>query len=223
MHFRLLFWSCAISTLTVDPKALDNTAHINGAAQSSAAQFAASDQTTEDIADPQKSSSFVVIEKNMLFWDERGEDLLKKLLKFLDTHENKFGISAADKVARVTQALADAKQKAVDAAAKLIPFQAPKLSNIELKSKQVHRFVVQAPTPAPNAHAWLSQVNQEAKMLPSAQQIIAKNKEEVEQHQAYQAALLRPPVNSQRSSLALAAPVSDEFDYVERFHSSVEE
>lgn len=158
----------------------------------------------------------------MLFWDERGEDLLKKLLKFLDTHENKFGISAADKVARVTQALADAKQKAVDAAAKLIPFQAPKLSNIELKSKQIHRFVVQAPTPAPNADAWLSQVNHEAKMLPSAQQIIARNKEEAEHGQAYQAAQLSS-ARSQRSPLALASPAPDEFDCVEKFHSSVEE
>lgn len=42
----------------------------------------------------------------------------------------------------------------IDCATKLAPYQAPKLANIEIKSKVEHKFVIRAPSPISSVEEW---------------------------------------------------------------------
>lgn len=111
----------------------------------------------------------------MNFYDQRAQAMAKEIYTILKEDEKPRG----DKLADMFKAMMRLNETVIECAAKLAPYQSAKLESVEIKKTTEHRFVIAAPKVFNNSGNWLDNVNQEAKMLPSAQQIIAKSKETV--------------------------------------------
>lgn len=118
---------------------------------------------------PDKPSSYKVLETEMLFWHQKGEQLYNFLIDFVKAHQNLHNRNNANLVTQITKLLADTKSKAVDAAAKLAPFQLPKLQAIDIQNKSTVRFVVAAPPLAKSNGEWLANVEAEKEIIDQAE------------------------------------------------------
>lgn len=116
-------------------------------------------QDSEAVA---KSSAYEVLERQMLFWDAEGEKLLSKIEKVY-LRENAFN---RIEFAAICKALGNAREKAVDAASKLINYQNPRLANMNITKQEVKRFVIEAPRLIEDKDVWLERVREDQARLP---------------------------------------------------------
>lgn len=150
-----------------------NSIPLNGSA--TAASLPAPDPIPDDNSD--KPSSYRVLEREMLFWHDKGEEIYNLILEFLKDHQNLHNRNNANLITQVAKALADHKSKAVDAAAKLAAYQLPKLQAIDINQSTTHKFVVLAPPLIPDTNKWLEAVNQAPPRQISNDAILAQLKD----------------------------------------------
>lgn len=114
-----------------------------------------------------------VLYQKMNFYSERAETMALEIYKILKEDPKPRG----DKLADMYKAMMRLNEIAIECAAKLAPYQSAKLESIEVKKTVEHRYVIAAPKPVDNSANWLMQVDQEAKLLPSPQKVVAEDKQ----------------------------------------------
>jgi hypothetical protein len=104
----------------------------------------------------------------MNFYDGKamhwGSEIVK-LLKEGDKHKG-------DKMALMYKEMMRLNDLVIECAAKILPYQTPRLESVEVKKTTEHRFVIAAPQLSKTPANWLNSVNEEAKMLPPPIKII---------------------------------------------------
>src|SRR6516162_9551785 len=88
--------------------------------------------------------------------DSEGIRLTEQVIKYL----NSSGTSASV-LLQTFRSMLEMRDKAVNAASKLIPFQEPRKESVSVQSEQVHRFVIQAPEPIDDVNVWLERCKAE--------------------------------------------------------------
>lgn len=163
----------AHSDASVDAASSDS-AGIDAASPNSIESDNSDNDDTVDESSPEaqleKAFSYRIIKKQAQFWDERGDLLLQLIVEFLNDHTSLHKRDNADLIAKSAKALGEARVKAVDAAAKLIQFELPKLGALEVKNKNIHKFVVLAPRVCDNASQWLEMAKQDNARLEMTKQ-----------------------------------------------------
>lgn len=111
----------------------------------------------------------------MNFYDSRAMTMATQIYQSLKDSPKNMG----DKQADMFKAMMRFNDIVIECAAKLAPYQSSKLDTIEIKHKVEHRYVIAAPKLINNSKDWLTNVNEEAKMLPSPQKVIDNSKKEL--------------------------------------------
>lgn len=94
-----------------------------------------------------------VLYDKMLFYDQKGKTLLKKMVDSLE--------SSSDDKKRAELSIYCYKEMrkcddlAIECATKLAPYQTPKLVSVESKTKAEHRFVIRAPRAPSSKEDWM--------------------------------------------------------------------
>jgi hypothetical protein len=88
--------------------------------------------------------------------DQEGIRLCEQVIKYL----NSSGTSASVLI-QTFRSMLEMRDKAVNAASKLIPFQEPRKESVSVQNEQVHRFVIQAPEPINDVNVWLERCKAE--------------------------------------------------------------
>lgn len=108
-------------------------------------------------ADTLKRAATQVLYEKMVFYDKRAvrlySDIRKKLKQDADNGEP----SRGDIMAQMIKYMNAANDVCIECAAKLAPYQSPKLQSMEVNKKVTHRFVIQAPKQVESSQEWLSQ------------------------------------------------------------------
>lgn len=97
--------------------------------------------------------SIDVLRDKMIFYDEMAVELINKIVRLLK-EENKRG----DLLAQMYKESARCNDIAIDCAAKLAPFEFPKLQSKEITKEVTHAFVVRAPAVMHDPETWLAEV-----------------------------------------------------------------
>lgn len=92
--------------------------------------------------------------ENMDFYNNKAEALLLQL------REQMKQASRGDLAAAMTKHILHCRDMAIECAAKLAPYQNPKLQSVEVNKKVTHRFVIQAPKIIKDSSEWLRTVNE---------------------------------------------------------------
>jgi len=112
-------------------------------------------------------TAFQVLEKTMIFWHNEAQIIFDRLKSFKVLNR----ITALE-YGQICKELGDARTKAVDCASKLINYQNPKLSNLQIDKKTTKRFVIVAPPAVANGKEWLEKVEQDHKLLPPSRVVL---------------------------------------------------
>lgn len=100
----------------------------------------------------------------MIFWHGEGIKIINEIKRRLE--ENGNGKDAIA-LAKIWKGYDD---RWIDIAAKLAPYQSPKLSSMELNNKTITRYVVEIPRKSESAKEWLKQAEIDVKLIPSLSQ-----------------------------------------------------
>ena len=110
-------------------------------------------------------SAVSTLRREMLFYRDQAQTLCEKISDLLKEQN-----SRGDLVAMMYKYANEAKKMAIDCAAKLAPYESPKLESIELKESSVVRFVIETPSLATDPNAWLENSKAELKLLNKIRQ-----------------------------------------------------
>lgn len=115
--------------------------------------------------EPKKLSAKAVevLEEQMDFYQNKAHDILLKITNALENEDFVNIIEVKD----AYKLMENARDKARDCAAKLAPYQSPRLESIETKNKTEHQFVVRIPSIIESPDDWLKQVKVEKEFLDS--------------------------------------------------------
>lgn len=103
----------------------------------------------------------------MLFWGDEGKKLVKLVYKCLQSgHVVEAG--------RFMREFNDVNNRAIDIAAKLAPYQSPKLSSTELNTKKTTKFVIVVPNVSKTPQDWLGAIQKDQRLLPKPVEIPQK-------------------------------------------------
>lgn len=116
---------------------------------------------SEDDTDP--DSAIAVLRQQMLFYRDQAEEICEKIIEALKKNN-----SRGDLVAMMYKHLSDASKMTIDCAAKLAPYQSPRLESVEVKKTVTNRYVIQAPTAFNDQDLWLQNSKKELKLLEQA-------------------------------------------------------
>ena len=99
-------------------------------------------------------TSTEVLREIMLFHDTKAKIIILDIVNRLNDLEK----SRGDLLAMMYKKYSETVQIVIDCAAKLAPYEKPRLQAVEVKSTVEHRFVLRAPEQASNSNTWLQQV-----------------------------------------------------------------
>jgi hypothetical protein len=108
-------------------------------------------------AKPEKPAKQILSEQAN-WHDSEGIRLTEQVIRYL----NSSGTSASV-LLQTFRSMQEMRDKAVNAASKLIGFQEPKLEAVSIAKEETHRFVVIAPPEAPDVDTWLRNCQQQMK------------------------------------------------------------
>jgi hypothetical protein len=106
-------------------------------------------------AKPEKTAKQVLSEQCNWF-DSESIRLCESVIKYL----NSSGTSASV-LLQTFRSMQEMRDKAVNAASKLISFQEPKLESVSIAKEETHRYVICAPEPMTDTAAWLKKCQAE--------------------------------------------------------------
>lgn len=116
--------------------------------------------TTNDELTEKQRKAMDLLYDAMIFWHGEGLKLIKRL-------ENNLNASGEGRMAaNIAKIWKDVDDRWIDIASKIMPYQSAKLSNIQIKSTNIHKFVIEAPRVIKDKREWLDLVEQEQKALP---------------------------------------------------------
>jgi hypothetical protein len=113
----------------------------------------------------------------MNFYDSKAMHWGKEIVEALKKADKHDGA----KMALMYKEMMRLNDLVIECAAKILPYQTPRLESVEVKKTTEHRFVIAAPKLANNSSNWLNAVNEEAKMLPPPIKIQKEIIEEIEE------------------------------------------
>lgn len=106
-----------------------------------------------------------VLEQQMNFFHTQAEGLIAKIILILKEDKKPRG----DILALMYKKFEQCAEKARECAAKLAPYQSPRLESIETKTEVEHRFVVRIPNKYENSQEWLANATKELKQIPQTE------------------------------------------------------
>lgn len=92
--------------------------------------------------------------EKMMFYDTAAVVMGNKICKLLERSDKSLGIELAG----MYKTMGGFNNIVIDCAAKLAPYQTPKLQTVEVNKKIEHRFVIRAPLQSPNTANWLKAI-----------------------------------------------------------------
>ena len=110
-------------------------------------------QSEINLDDETEKRSLVILRQKMEFYNGEAERIIIAIIKALKK-ENKRG----DLLHSMYKELARCNDIAIDCAAKLAPFEFPKLQSQEVKQKVEHTFVVRVPAVMHSPEEWLDAI-----------------------------------------------------------------
>ena len=96
----------------------------------------------------------------MLFYRDQAEVICEKLMTLLKEQG-----SNATTMAMMYKYYHEANKMCVDIAAKLAPYESPRLEAVEVTQKRITKFVIEAPTLSSSPEQWLENTRRELKMI----------------------------------------------------------
>jgi hypothetical protein len=126
-------------------------------------QLLQSDTEPEEPDHP--DSAVATLRGEMLYYRDQAENVCEKIMELLKTQG-----SRADMIAMMYKYMNEAKKMAVDVAAKLAPYESPRLEAVEVTQKKITKFVIEAPTLESNPDTWLANAKAEQKLLNKIRQ-----------------------------------------------------
>lgn len=109
----------------------------------------------EDIPETvvKKFTAVEVLRETMNHHHGRAQDIIAHIILLLkDSNPPR-----ADLITYMHKEYTACREVAVDCAAKLAPYESPKLQSMEVKSESVHSFVMRVPIPAISTKEWMEQ------------------------------------------------------------------
>lgn len=154
-----------LSELRIHPEALERS-KVHKARGRAVAHLTIEIMIEEDKSKKKLSAKAVeVLEEQMQFYQNKAQDILLKITNWLENEDfvNILEVKDAYKLMEI------ARDKARDCAAKLAPYQSPRLESIETNNKTTHQFVVKMPSLIESPDDWLKQVHVEKEFLDKIQ------------------------------------------------------
>lgn len=132
----------------------------------------------------QKFRAVEVLRDTMNFHHNQAQDVILGIIVLLKADPK----SRGDLLTHMHKQYEKARDIAIDCAAKLAPFESPKLQSMEVKQETIHRFVVRSPTQALTTEDWMKNTGatraitktEEPVELPQSDYADYENIEEVE-------------------------------------------
>lgn len=118
------------------------------------------DQKAEDLPD----SAVQTLRGEMLYFRDQAAVLLDTIIEECKNQKR------MDLVSQMVKFKMEAKKMAVDCAAKLAPYEAPRLESVEIKQKTVTKYVIEAPTAMKDPNLWLDNAKKELGYLNKIKQ-----------------------------------------------------
>lgn len=106
----------------------------------------------------------------MVFYDNRAIRLYAEIREHLKEDVKKGAPIRGDLMAQMLKHMQKANEVCIECAAKLAPYQSPRLQSMEVNKKVTHRFVIQAPQQIEDSNAWLEQINKPLKLIETTPQ-----------------------------------------------------
>lgn len=114
----------------------------------------------DKLEDDKPDSAVAVLRYKMLFYRDQAETICEKIMEGL-----KDGKARADLMAMMYKYMNEANKICIDCAAKLAPYEAPRLEAVEVTQKQITKFVIEAPTLSSSPEEWLINTRKELKLI----------------------------------------------------------
>lgn len=115
-------------------------------------------EETELVADdPVDQDSAVAVLKQQMIWHrDQSAEICQKIIDKLKENN-----ARGDLIAMMYKYMSEANKIVIDCAAKLAPYESPRLESIEVKKTITNRFVIQAPRAFDNNDTWLANTKKE--------------------------------------------------------------
>ena len=113
----------------------------------------------KEIKDTTKVSPRDVLFEEMIFFREKANKLGNEIAKIIKEGPKARG----DILFQLYKIMLENKERLIDVASKLAPYEHAKLQSVEVKAKVEHRFVVRAPESIKDTGAWMKAIGQEEK------------------------------------------------------------
>lgn len=120
---------------------------------------------THKTAQALKKSATEILYEKMIFYNRRAIKLYADIRKKLKEDSDKGEPTRGDIMAQMVKYMNAANDVCIECAAKLAPYQSPKLQSMEVNKKVTHRFVIQAPKQVEDSASWLAQSQAPMKLL----------------------------------------------------------
>lgn len=114
---------------------------------------------------PTDNAAVTTLRDQMIFYRDQAEELCFRIMEAL-----KSSGARPDLMAVMYKHMTEARKTAIDCAAKLAPYESPRLESIEVNKKTVIQHVIKAPTAISNTDDWLENAKTELKLLSHARQ-----------------------------------------------------
>lgn len=112
-----------------------------------------------------KARAVEVLEQQMNYYHFEAEGIIAQIILILKEDKKPRG----DMLALMYKKFEQCAEKARECAAKLAPYQSPRLESIETKTEVEHRFVVRIPNKYENSQEWLTAAQEELKQIPQTE------------------------------------------------------
>lgn len=105
-----------------------------------------------------------ILYNKMMFYNDKATIITEALIKIVQTQQQARG----DLLIQLHRDLHKFNEITIECAAKLAPYQIPKLNSIEVRNEHVHKFVMLAPKTIQSKDKWLDAVKSEQKLITDA-------------------------------------------------------
>jgi hypothetical protein len=102
-----------------------------------------------------KSAREILVQQSNFFHEE-GLRLTEQVIKYLSSSG-----TSASVLLQTFRSMLELRDKAVNAASKLIPYEEARKESVSIQSEQVHRYVIACPEPVEDVNVWLERCKAE--------------------------------------------------------------
>ena len=107
-----------------------------------------------------KDSAVQTLQSEMVFYRDQAAELIERIIEMLKS-QGANGLA----IAMMYKHMAEAKKMAVDTAAKLAPYQSPRLQSIEVTKQTTHKYVIESPKRIDSEQDWIENTRRELKLI----------------------------------------------------------